>query len=194
MIPLNPVRVKVQTAVASIIVCCLGLGLASMVVVLPVTGRADQVRLFSWIMIVFWSAVLLAIGLPSVVLLPRSLRDRALVIDADGIALIGSKPWSVRWAEVQQVMLGDLQGSAPGPRWSWPRMYRLLLVPQQPDFAARHAELARWQRSAGAIRLPVITTDRRIMQAIDHALSVYGGSLYGGVVSGWQPTSRPRRS
>lgn len=192
VIPLNPARVKVLTAAASILICCIGLGYASLPVVLPVVGRAQQVPVFGWIMIVFWSIVLLAIGVPAVALLPRTLRDRTLLINNDGIAMTGSRPWSVRWDEIQQVVIGTDRAVGLVSRGRWPRAYRLLLAPARPDFAACHPELVRRQRRQAVVALPVITMDRRIRQEIEEALSIHGGSRYGGVVDGrWPPDLRP---
>jgi hypothetical protein len=186
-IALNPARVKVLTAAASLLICCLGLGFAALLVVLPVVGRAQRIPVFGWIMIVFWALVLLGVGVPSVAVLPRSLRDRTLVINTDGIALTGSRSWAVCWEEIQQVMIGADRAMGLGSLGRWPRTYRLLVVPAGSDFAVRHPELVRRQRREGLVGLPVITMDRRIREAIDHALSTHGGSRYGGVVDGWRP-------
>lgn len=192
MILLNPPWLKVLTALASILICAIGLFFVFVLVFLVLTGRADQLPVIGWIMSIFWALVMLAIGVPAVVVLPRSLRDRVLMVDAERIALSGSRPWEVRWSDVQRLVLGRTR--------SWVCSFhigptqdsdRLILVPMTADFSDRHPELSRWRRKDASIHLPVIITNKAIARRVDALLSEYGGARYGGVVDGWQPYGRP---
>lgn len=191
MIVLNPLRVKILTAVASILVCCLGLFLVAVLIFVGLSGRADRMPVVGWIMTSFWAVVLLAIGVPAVVVLPRSLRTRILTADAERIAVSGHRAWEVRWTEVQRLVLGRW--------WSWvcdihvgptQDIDRLVLVPLDADFGARHPELPRSRREDGSIQLPVIISSKAVARQVDGLLAAYGGVRYGGVVRGWQPYGR----
>lgn len=193
MILLNPPWLKALTALASIFICCIGLFFVFVLVYLPLTGRADELPVIGWIMTIFWALVLLTIGIPAVIMLPRSLRDRVLTVDSDRIALSGSRPWEVRWTEIQRLVIGR--------RRSWlcdvhigptQQSDRLIMVPLGPDFLHRHPELSRWRRRDASIQLPVIITTKSIARQVDALLSASGGARYGGVVDGWQPYGRSR--
>jgi hypothetical protein len=110
-----------------------------------------------------------------------SRRPQCLVIGADGVRheLPGGAGFEVRWRELSGVAVSCTTGSGRSGRRR--TAARLLMVPKEAEFEARHREMARFRRDDRRYQFP-IGTRRSTRNRLRAALERHAGGLDYGVV------------
>ena len=178
VVDLNPPRTKASLVFGTLLLLVLGAGGLYGAFTGDVQPSTTGTRVAAGII----GGIFFLIGLLMATTLRTTTRDRSLVIEPGGIRYVDprGRHWAAAWNELAVVQLVTMQKAS---RVRTSTASRLILVPSDPGFGARHPTMStfagRWGAPPNGFGMPLGTVGG-VPAQVDQGLRMYAGPRYQG--------------